>query len=181
MLRNSHLQLGIFLSQRYLSCVSKPQTRAFLFGCIEPDKNPFTYLKGSIRFHPLHGHNYSNAAAYMSRLAHRLKNKKRWSLLDYYSLGKLIHYIADAFTHSHNEGFPPDLILHRKYEAKLQHCFLPYLRHPQIQISEGLSASDTIANLHRIYRSLPPDILHDTRYAINACCSVMDILTAGRL
>lgn len=180
MLRESHYQLGMFLVSFRLEQASDLQKRAFLFGCVEPDKNPFTYLKGTFRCRPLHGHNFQNAANYMARLSHRLTHKKRWSVMDYYILGKLIHYITDAFTHSHNDGFPSNLMLHRKYEAKLQIFFLEYLKHPQPKVTEADSAYRTVASLHREYRTLPPDILHDSRYALDACCSVLTLLTAGR-
>ena len=180
MLKACHLQLGDFLKSHYLERVSGLQIQAFLFGCVEPDVNPFTYLKGSIRCRMLHGHNFPNAAAYMLRLSQKLENKKRWSLVDFYSLGKLMHYIADAFTYAHNCSFPPNLWLHRKYELQLHRYFTEYLKHPQIQITKEHSVFDTISCLHREYSALHPDVFLDTRYAINACCSVMDCLTAGR-
>ena len=177
MLRASHRQIGIYLAQNHLKQANSVQQNAFLWGCEQPDRNPLTYLKGSVKCRLLHGHNYPNAAAYMSRLSRRLEGKKHWGLLDYYSLGKLIHYITDAFTYSHNEGFPSNLVLHRKYEASLQQCFLAYLKQPSIQIREDLSVFDTITCFHREYRSHPPAVHHDIHYAINACCSVIAVLT----
>lgn len=180
MLRESHYQLGLFLVKLHLEQASDLQKRAFLFGCVEPDRNPFTYLKGTLSCHPLRGHNYQNAASYISRLSRRLTRKQHWSTPDYYALGKLVHYITDAFTHSHNDGFPINLMLHRKYEKTLQVFFLDYLKHPQPKITQADSAYHAVVSLHREYRTLPADILHDTRYAIDACCSVMTLLTARR-
>ena len=45
----SHLSLGQYLAGRYMNHTPKASVRAFLLGCIQPDRNPATYLKGSIR------------------------------------------------------------------------------------------------------------------------------------
>ena len=96
--------------------VPKRYVQAFLIGCIEPDRNPVTYLKGSIRHQWLRGHNYRNARRFMRRISVRLENKDSWNLYDYYTLGKLIHYTTDAFTYAHNDTFPTALTEHREYE-----------------------------------------------------------------
>lgn len=41
-----------------------------------------------------------------------------------YLLGKLIHYIADAFTFPHNNVFKRNLVQHCKYENKLHQAYL---------------------------------------------------------
>ena len=41
-----------------------------------------------------------------------------------YLLGKLIHYIADAFTFPHNNVFKGNLVQHCKYENKLHQAYL---------------------------------------------------------
>ena len=94
----SHRCLGQYLVEKYMPHAPKRYIRAFLIGCIEPDRNPVTYLKGSIRCQWLRGHNYENARRYMRRLSERLERKERLFLIDYYALGKLIHYTVDAFT-----------------------------------------------------------------------------------
>ena len=72
----SHISLGYYLIDRYLSHVPRRYQRAFLLGCIEPDRNPATYLKGSVRFQWLRGHNYLNAQQFMQRIAARLEKKE---------------------------------------------------------------------------------------------------------
>lgn len=43
----SHRCLGNYLVQRYMGDAPQSHIKAFLLGCIEPDRNPATYLKGS--------------------------------------------------------------------------------------------------------------------------------------
>lgn len=132
----SHRQLGRFLMNAYLPGLAKRHARAFLLGCIEPDRNPTTYLKGSVRSQWLRGHNWNNASRYMGRICARLERKERLSMLDYYAMGKLMHYTADAFTYAHNKYFPTNLKEHRRYEIDLQACFLAYLHtHDRREVS----------------------------------------------
>lgn len=175
----SHRNLGEFLVWKYMPDISPRNRQAFLFGCIEPDRNPFTYLKGSFRCQWLRGHNYRNARRFMHLLSWRLEKKRKWTLLDYYALGKLIHYIADAFTYAHNDSFPKELEFHREYEAQLQEHFLSYLQaDPQIDLKTARSVTEAISAYHREYRELSPDIQRDARYTLNACCCTLALLAA---
>ena len=38
----------------------------------------------------------------------------------YYTLGKLTHYLADAFTYPHNDHFSDSLMDHHRYESDLR-------------------------------------------------------------
>lgn len=53
----SHRCLGQYLVEHYMENIPGRYVKAFLVGCIEPDRNPVTYLKGSLRFQWLRGHN----------------------------------------------------------------------------------------------------------------------------
>ena len=175
----SHKQLGKYLARIYMPDAPQKHVRAFLIGCVEPDRNPATYLKGSFRFQWLRGHNYRNARSYMSRLALRLENRSELSLLDYYALGKLIHYITDSFTSAHNDRFPTGLDAHREYEAALQGYFLNFLsRDPQPEVLPCCRIMDLIRSQHRIYSRFPPDIQTDTHFAFTASCCVASALLA---
>lgn len=170
----SHLTLGKLLAKRYMSDAPSRYIRAFLFGCIEPDRNPATYLKGSLRQAFLRGHNYENSLRYMCRVAHRLEQKKIWHILDYYAMGKLIHYTADAFTYAHNQCFGTRLADHREYEHLLQEHFLRYLEDtPPITAEVYRSAADAIRSCHRSYAREPMGITTDAYFALNACCCVL--------
>ena len=170
----SHRMLGEYLVRRYMADVPDVYVRAFLFGCIQPDKNPVTYLKGSFREQWLRGHNFRNARRFMHRISCRLERKCRLRLFDYYTLGKLIHYTTDAFTSAHNEDFPESLRLHQKYEHSLQEYFLPYLQQvPSVEVHAGRSIMESIRRFHREYRLADTDICRDARYALHASCCVM--------
>ena len=93
---------------------------AFLFGSFQPDCNPLTYLKGSLRAYKFRGHNYSNSQRYIYSHIIRLQRRRRWTMWQYYTLGKLTHYLADAFTYPHNENYPDSMLCHHQYETDLR-------------------------------------------------------------
>ena len=174
MRQQSHISIGNFLLRRYFPGISDCRRKAFLFGCIQPDRNPFTYLKGSLRCQWLRGHNYPNAQRYMARISRRLERKDHWNLLDYYTLGKLIHYTVDAFTYAHNEDFPHGISGHMEYEALLQAYFLEYIHQdPPVTVCRGAGIMDIIRQYHRRYRNSGFNIYRDSRFALQTCCGVV--------
>ena len=178
----SHHFLGSYLTGIFPDKTPQRHICAFLIGCIEPDRNPITYLKGSIRCQWLRGHNYENARRYMARIAERLERKQNWNLFDWYTLGKLIHYTADAFTYAHNNTCPPDLAVHKAYEEKLQNHFLKYLQgEPQVDAAVAKTVMEAITEQHRAYMELPVSIHTDTRFVLSVCLGILAILFAPRL
>ncbi len=110
----------------------------------------------------------------MNRLSRRLENRSRLYLLDYYAMGKLIHYTMDAFTSAHNAHFGADIQAHREYEAALQIHFFDYLsRCPEIWTDPGNPVMETIRSYHRDYLQRPISIHTDTRFAIIVCSMVL--------
>ncbi len=173
----SHLCLGNYLIQHYMNDIPERHKKAFLMGCIEPDRNPVTYLKGSLRHQWLRGHNYLNARRFMRHISWRLEKKEKWNLFDYYTLGKLIHYTTDAFTYAHNDMFSTDLNDHREYEISLQEHFLDYMaQDPSVDPKIARTIMEAISSYHRQYQALPRDIHTDTRFALTACCCVLAVL-----
>lgn len=173
----SHQSLGKYLAEHYMENVPERYIRAFLIGCTQPDRNPATYLKGSIRHQWLRGHNFHNAQRFMGRIASRLEQKETWNLLDYYTLGKLIHYTADAFTYAHNDTFPTNLNDHRIYEAELQEHFLGYLQEdPLVTPLYARTIMQAIYRCHSAYQEMPAGICTDSHFALTACCCVLTIL-----
>lgn len=163
----SHKTLGQFLSRNYLQVAPRRHIAAFKLGCTQPDMNPATYLKGSLRCQWLRGHNWNNASRYMARLSRRLEQRRKLRILDYYALGKLIHYTVDAFTSAHNAHFPVHLHQHREYEDHLQDYFLEYLKDvaPVCRPASG-AVMDTITAYHDEYICKPTDIRTDARYSL---------------
>jgi len=173
----SHHCLGLYLADRYMCGISALHKNAFLIGCVEPDRNPATYLKGSIRCQWLRGHNYRNARRFMRSISLRLEKKARWNVYDYYTLGKLIHYITDAFTYAHNDTFPTNLSDHRQYEMALQEHFLTYLQEdPKVDLKVARSVMEAIYSYRREYERLESNLHIDSRFALAACCCVLAVL-----
>lgn len=169
----SHKNLGKYLAAHYMEGLPKRYIRAFLIGCVEPDRNPATYFKGSIREQWLRGHNWSNAERYMQRVSARLEARENWHLLDYYAMGKLIHYITDGFTSAHNSHFGTDLSDHRSYEVSLQNYFLCYLtRNHKLPEASQRPVMQTVREFHKDYIRKPVNIHTDCRFAILVCCMV---------
>ena len=173
----SHICLGQYLIEHYMKHAGELRQKVFLFGCVQPDRNPFTYLKGSLRCRWLQGHNYGNAERFLGRIIRRLERRKFLRIRDYYTLGKLVHYTADAFTYAHNEGFPSGLSGHREYERALQECFLTYLRQADKPDAACTgSAMDIIKDLHESYTLQMGSMHTDCVFALQACCRILTAL-----
>lgn len=173
----SHLRIAEYLVDHYLPNVPKRCQAAFRIGCIEPDRNPATYLKGSIRCQWLRGHNYQNARRFMYAISARLERKDKLNMFDYYTLGKLIHYTTDAFTYAHNDTFPVQLREHKQYEDALQEHFLRFMeRDPKVEVFTARTIMEAICCYHEEYERIESNIHTDSHFALNACCCVLGIL-----
>lgn len=173
----SHRYLGQYLVNHYMPDALPLHKKAFLIGCVEPDRNPVTYLKGSFRCQWLRGHNYRNARRFMRSISWRLERKKQLNVYDYYTLGKLIHYTADAFTYAHNDTFPTRLADHREYEADLQRHFLRCIEEdPHVDTRVAQSVMEAIYSYHREYEESEASIRMDIRFTLAACCCVLAVL-----
>lgn len=159
--------LGKHLVSQHFANTPKRYSIAFITGCIQPDRNPATYLKGSLRSRLLHGHNWSNSQRYMNRICRRLQNRKKLRLLDYYTMGKLIHYTVDAFTFSHNERFTDNIRTHRRYESHLESHFLRHLTEDNIpELRHSGSVMETINSYHAEYGKKKAGMSADCKYSI---------------
>ena len=118
--KRSHLLLARSLLSREHGFPARRYELAFLFGSFQPDCNPFSFLKGSLHGSLFGGHTYGNSRAYINRHIRRLQRRKYWNLWHYYTMGKLTHYVADAFTWPHNPHFPGVGWEHHVYESALR-------------------------------------------------------------
>ena len=148
---------------------------AFLFGSFQPDCNPFSYLKGSLRARKFGGHNYTNSREYIYDHIQRLQQRhKAWTMWQYYTLGKLTHYLADAFTYPHNENFPDTMLDHHRYETDLRQYFSGYMAHRtprQLKSSEELTTARE--ERHQRYRENRSTTGRDSRYILMATRMLM--------
>ena len=180
MKRESHRILGNYLMEQMKGLPAYRYQKAFLFGCTQPDSNPFTYLKGSRRAQRLRGHNYRNAERCMSRMARLLEAREQWRMLDYYRLGKLIHYPSDAFTYAHNETFDKSIHEHRLYEMQLQRIFkitLALSRRAENEMNrEEESAMEAIRAAHERYMEGMRSLQTDVQYILGMTHQVFSTL-----
>ena len=165
----SHLLLGRYLADG-LGELRGMRRLAFLAGCAEPDYNIITYLRGSMRHRPLAGHSFEGAGGYLQRAMARLRKRGAMRPSDYFRLGKVIHYVADAFTYAHNANFPGSLRAHRGYEGALKRHLEEYLKnrrpHPRAAAKPTYEA---LREAHARYAALPPSPQKDIRYAVALC------------
>lgn len=184
MQKRSHKLLASALLHSHCGFDTRRHEWAFLFGSFQPDCNPFTFLRGSFRARIFGGHRFSNSRHYIDTRIRKLQHCPVWRTRHYYTLGKLTHYLADAFTYPHNETFPDTLMDHHRYERALRLSLMEHLSagplSPQARCHDLSSA---IARLHRDYVQAGSDVRNDIRYILAATGLLMascgpDILSA---
>lgn len=153
-----------------------------MFGCIEPDLNPFTYLRGSLKKRLLRGHNAENVQSHIQQCIKKLQRSKRQSAYWYFSLGTLMHYIADSFTYPHNVTFSGGLLQHRAYEKSLHKVFEPDL---SAHAMDGLNTSQntpwrTFDLRHRQYISRTGTMETDCRFIVMTCQDILASLLSAK-
>ena len=179
MQKRSHTLLASALLRSHEGFGARRFELAFLFGSFQPDCNPLSYLKGSLRARKFGGHNYTNSRDYIIAHIERLQQRhKSWTMWQYYTLGKLTHYLADAFTYPHNENFPDTLLGHHRYETNLRLYFSGYMAHRmprRLNTCQELTAA--LEELHRQYMEARSTMGRDSRYILRAA----ELLMAGCL
>lgn len=136
---------------------------AFIAGCIAPDMNPFTYIKG---------HRFNDRCQSLKMI---LKSGK----ISVYNTGVIIHYIGDCFTFTHNSGFKGSLNEHIEYENHL-HTFInrDFRRFAgKIHIPENISLPELFQKLHDEYLRNKSSCENDCRYIYTACTEITARLT----
>ena len=180
MQKRSHLLLAQSLLDYTQRFPARPYELAFLFGSFQPDCNPFSYLKGSLHAKPFGGHTYANSKSYISRNVRRLQRRKRWNIWHYYTMGKLTHYVADAFTFPHNPHFPGVGWEHHIYESELRLALNARLSGDALSECDACRTAETfpvqLENLHERYLAEPvPGVERDIDYILTASA----LLVAG--
>ena len=166
-----HLALGRFLLEIAGSEALQKHRRAFLLGCVEPDYNMATYLRGGRRGRKLRGHNAENSLAHLSRCMAALQTEGLRSFWDYFTLGTMLHYAADAFTWPHNAFWEKSLAQHVAYEKTLHPVFAGALRRSAAgpeHIAPRAALAFFTGN-HCAYSAAPHAMATDCRYIIGVC------------
>ena len=174
MQKRSHRLLASMLLQSRAGFSARRYEVAFLFGSFQPDCNPLSYLKGSRRAQLLRGHHYENSYPYLYSRILRLQRCRRWTLWHYYTLGKLTHYLADAFTYPHNSGYHDSMLAHHRYEAALRLRFAQELEDfiPGVETRRADLVS-ALEQLHRSYAAQASNLGRDVRYILKANALLM--------
>ena len=177
--KRSHKLLASTLLRSHRGFAARRYEWAFLFGSFQPDCNPFTFLRGSCSGRPFGGHNYSNSRRYIRHRIRKLQRCSDWRIRHYYTLGKLTHYLADAFTYPHNESFPDTQRVHHRYETALRHALARQLAASPPSPLSPVCCRDlpvAIDLLHRHYVRTASDVVCDVRWILAAtgllmaCC-----------
>ena len=172
-----HKMLAKFLASGMEEDISNISIKAFILGNIEPDFIPFTYLRGWLFGRKLHGHNYENSLPVMRKLFCSLQRKEHFGIREYYHLGKLTHYVADAFTFPHNQVFQGSLAAHCSYERELHEKFESMLQKPKnaFQTEALIGSFRNIEILHEKYMHEVGTCECDCRYIMQATRQVCKI------
>lgn len=164
-----HRLLGEFLLKNTSLFPGKKERTFFLFGCVEPDYNPFTYLLGFF-IHPFRGHHAENSARYLGWLESISRKRGLKRPFDWFIAGVALHYLADAFTFAHNPAFTGNLSRHKEYESELSQVFLKYLADYGAESEEknGEAGESGRAALRKAYLKKTPSVHTDCRAIIGA-------------
>lgn len=169
MQKRTHTLLARTLLRSETGFSARRYELAFIFGSFEPDVNPFSYLKGSLRHNKLKGHNYANSRAYINAKIRKLQRRRRWTVWQYYTLGKLTHYLADAYTYPHNPNYPDSMLDHHNYETDFRQFMRGYLAHRYLrrqQVRRDLVAA--LEELHEQYMATRASMVRDASYILKA-------------
>ncbi|MDD3541634.1 MAG: zinc dependent phospholipase C family protein [Petrimonas sp.] len=170
-----HLALGHFLLDISDCKELHKYRRAFLMGCVEPDYNMASYARGMKGHRKFRGHNAGNSLAHIEKCLSGIQTNGLQSAWDFFKLGNMLHYAADAFTWPHNEFWRKSLVQHAVYEAKLHERFTQALNTGSERIESLYSASlqQYFESAHDDYRNARHDMKTDCQYIIRVCKTML--------
>lgn len=178
----THLALGHYLLNQEPDHGLHRHSGLFLIGCMEPDYNLATYLRGLRKHGVFHGHNAENSFTYVSGGLGAFEENGPRSAWDYFRLGALLHYVADAFTGQHNGFWTGNLVGHAVYELKLNDALINELakakRHPANE-SASCPLSGYFAAAHRRYCMEEKGISTDSLYIVRVCSVLLHSILRG--
>lgn len=169
-----HLALGHFLlseaEQRKFHC----RKRAFLLGNVEPDFNVVTYMYGIKKEKKPCGHNAEYALKHIAKSLNGFQKGGVQTTKDFYLLGTIMHYAADAFTFPHNLHWSGGLSQHAAYEASLHENFTEKLKisFEEEPHTEFMSIFRYVLQKHMEYKNTHPGIETDCNYIISVCRTI---------
>ena len=172
-----HRRLGQYLLREIEEYKTLPLLHkiSFVWGNIEPDINYVTYLKGFSENKKFQGHHSQNGMKHIKKLTEKIEGKPL-NVITCYRAGKLTHYIADAFTFPHNDGFTGNIKNHMSYERRLHYKFSQYLDKASFPFQVRTQESDpwtAFACMHARYISSRKTQTDDIEYMLRAAGQVL--------
>ncbi len=154
---------------------------AFTLGSVMPDLDIGNYVKGFFKGHPLKMHFTVNSTPVIRKKLERLhqKEKRKLTWADYYRLGVLTHFLADAFTFPHNEAFQGSMLEHAEYEAQELHpAFQQAARREIEELNFGREKNlwELFCSAHSEYLREEPSPWRDISYIVSVCRQVCEQL-----
>ena len=148
--------------------------RAFLVGNILPDFNPITYLRGIRQSRRMAGHDFPYSTPHIYRVAVRLRENGVHSMADCYSLGTLIHYLADSFTYAHTADFRDTMRAHKRYEHALHAVFPDCVREAEQNPIPGSpeNLEEFLIAERKRYEQAPQEMRKDGREILLVCTAI---------
>lgn len=168
----THFDLALKICKEQLNHLPLYKKALFVLGCVLPDFDPFSYLKG-FKTRPFFGHNWENAKEYIFNSARNVKTNGVGV-----RLGILVHYICDAFTFAHNCGFDGGLREHATYEKRL-HELIIKSGSRIFEISPIQDAAQCIDTWHKEYGEAPHSMENDVRFILSACYHIVELSVCG--
>lgn len=171
-----HLALGHFLLNAFPGKGFHRHKYAFLLGCVEPDYNMVTYTRGMTGHRKFRGHNAENSQAHIEKCISGFQAHGLRSGWDYFTLGTLLHYTADAFTWPHNEFWGKSLVRHAAYERRLHEAFTHELRAGNLKAEKAQedSLQAFLESSHTRYCGAQHGLQTDCSFIISTCAAMLE-------
>ena len=169
----NHEELSCYLMEQVDYPVKNKLKRALILGSVEPDYNLITYLRGSIKVEKFRGHNLGNAHRCMETLIDKIETGIMSEVKRWYLLGKLIHYVADAFTFPHNKVFKGNLAEHCSYEKELYTYMGNIMQNKSVVWAQPAPDESLIEQIDKMHRSY----LEERQGCANDCCYILGAVT----
>ena len=164
----THFDLGLKICKEQLKFFPFYKKALFVLGCVLPDFDPFSYLKG-FKIRPFFGHNWANAKKYIFHSAKKVKVNGVGL-----RLGLLVHYVCDAFTFVHNNDFNGGLREHTQYEKRLHDLIIK----SGSQICKAMPIQDAVQYIetwHKKYEEGSQSLETDVQFILSACFQIVEL------
>jgi hypothetical protein len=173
-----HKILGKHLLKPYKNHIEKKHNKLFILGCIAPDYLPNTFIRGIFKTKSFKGHNKEISEKYIKKIILRLENRRIKTKIDFFYMGILMHYIADAFTHPHNNVFKGGYKEHMRYEEELHGIFERVIDKFKMERKpvKILKLPEYFKKQHKKYSMNNQGHLNDGDFIVDVCQNVFDNL-----